>query len=277
MILLRTMARVLTFRKVIPSKLKKVIFARVSCDWIHSPKYRLNTSTKMTNAPNAIIRYYVKDALIAAPLDLKLRAESAGEVSLDDIMRECWRRWGDGEQGMPEDGLEKVCAELATIDLDDFFNATVRGTGDVPLRAALAAFGIQYNLRPAANSNDKGGKKGSETAATPLWRGAVLDDAAGRLVFKSVLNGGPAEAAGVAPGDIAVALDGVALTTANCDQRLRSYRDGEKLELVVFRGDDLMTMTIKLAEAPQDTCYLTIDADADETMNKLRQDWLQTT
>ena len=228
------------------------------------------------NAPNAIISYYAKGALIAATLDLKLRADSDGKVSLDDVMRECWSRWGDGAQGMPEDGLEAVCAELAAVDLEDFFHASIRGTGELPLRSALAAVGVQYNLRPATNSNDKGGKKGTEPSTTPLWLGATLGDAAGRLVFKSVLNGGPAEAAGIAPGDVAVALDGVALTTANCDKRLRSYRDGEKLELVIFRGQDLMTTTIKLAEAPEDTCYLTVDADASDEANALRQGWLQT-
>jgi predicted metalloprotease with PDZ domain len=228
------------------------------------------------NAPNAIISYYAKGALIATTLDLKLRADSDGEVSLDDVMRECWRRWGDGTQGMPEDGFESVCTELSAVDLEDFFNASVRGTGDLPLRSAFAAVGIKYNLRPAANNNDKGGKQDAKPATTPLWLGAMLADAGGRLVFKSVLNGGPAEAAGIAPGDVAVALDGVALTTANCDKRLLSYRDGEKLELVVFRGQDLMTTTIKLAEAPEDTCFLTVDADASDAANALRRGWLQT-
>jgi predicted metalloprotease with PDZ domain len=227
------------------------------------------------NAPNAIISYYVKGALIAATLDLKLRAESDGTVSLDDVMRECWRRWGDGQQGMPEDGFEAVCAELATVDLEDFLNAAVRGTGEVPLRSALASVGITYNLRPAADTNDKGGKQGKDIPTAPLWLGAITDAAAGKLVFKSVLNDGPAEHAGIAPGDIAVALDGVALTAANCDQRLRSYRDGEKLELVVFRGEDLLTTTIRLAEAPEDTCYLSIDQDADDIAKLRRQEWLQ--
>jgi predicted metalloprotease with PDZ domain len=228
------------------------------------------------NAPNAIISYYVKGALIAATLDLRLRAESDGKMSLDDVMRECWRRWGDGEQGMPEDGFEAVCAELASVDLEAFFDAAVRGTGDLPLRAALASVGINYNLRAATDTNDKGGKPGRDTATTPLWLGAMTTDAAGKLVFKSVLNGGPAERAGIAPGDVAVALDGVALTAANCNQRLRCYRDGEKLKLVVFRGEDLLTMTIKLAEAPQDTCYLSIDTDTDDKVTQRRQEWLQT-
>jgi predicted metalloprotease with PDZ domain len=228
------------------------------------------------NAPNAIISYYAKGALIAATLDLKLRADSDGDVSLDDVMRACWQRWGSGDEGMPEDGFESVCAELAHHDLDDFFDAAVRGTGDLPLPAMLATVGVQHHLRQSANRTDKGGKKKSGKRLSPLWLGASTGDSGGKLVFKSVLNGGPAEKAGVAPGDVAVALDGVAFTTANCDRRLRSYRDGETLELVVFRGVDLLTMKIKLADAPEDTCYLSIDDEAEMEVVARREDWLQT-
>jgi predicted metalloprotease with PDZ domain len=215
-------------------------------------------------------------ALIAATLDLKLRADSDGDVSLDDVMRACWQRWGSGDEGMPEDGFESVCAELARHDMNDFFDAAVRGTGDLPLPAMLATVGVQYHLRQSANRTDKGGKKKSGKRLSPLWLGASTGDSGGKLVFKSVLNGGPAEKAGIAPGDVAVALDGVALTTANYDRRLRSYHDGETLELVVFRGVDLLTMKIKLADAPEDTCYLSIDDEAEMDVVARREDWLQT-
>ena len=92
-----------------------------------------------------------------------------------------------------------------------------------------------------------------------------------------VLNGGPAEKAGVAPGDVAVALDGVAFTTANCDRRLRTYRDNETLELIVFRGEDLLSMKITLVNAPEDTCYLSVDDEADTEIVACRENWLQST
>ena len=226
------------------------------------------------NAPNAIISYYTKGALIAATLDLKLRAQSDGELSLDDIMRACWDRWGKDEQGMPEGGFESVCAELAGDGFEDFFEAAVRGTGELPLQAVLATVGVNYHLRQATSRTDKGGKKKSGKRLTPLWLGANLSVAGGKLTFSSVLNGGPAEQAGVAPGDVAVALDGVALTAANCDKRLRSFRRGETLELVFFRGDDLMTTSVTLVDAPENTCYLSIDEAADLATVARRDDWL---
>ena len=227
------------------------------------------------NAPNAIISYYAKGALIAATLDLKLRAETDGETTLDDVMRACWDRWGRGDEGMPENGFETVCKEVAGIDLDDFFDAAVRGTGELPLRAMLEQFGIKYYLRQAKNGADKGGKPAGRTQAQSLWLGANMRESAGKLVFASILNGGPAENSGVAPGDVAVALDGVALTAGNNRRRLKSYHDGDVLNLVVFRGDELITTRIRLAMAPENTCYLSIDDDADLGVVSRRNDWLQ--
>ncbi|MGI9271985.1 MAG: M61 family metallopeptidase [Woeseiaceae bacterium] len=229
------------------------------------------------NAPNAIISYYAKGSLIAATLDLKLRIETDGETTLDDVMRESWARWGSDDAGMPEDGFETVCKELVDVDLDDFFDAAIRGTGELPLRTMLEKFGIEYHMRQARDGSDKGGKPVRKTGVETLWLGANLSKSNGKLVFKSVLNGGPAEEAGIAPGDVAVALDGVALTAGNNRRRLKSYRDGDLLDLVVFRGDELITTQIRLAKAPEDNCYLRVDDDADIELMSRRNDWLQST
>ena len=88
------------------------------------------------------------------------------------------------------------------------------------------------------------------------------------------MNGGPAELAGVAPGDQAVALDGLLLTAANLDRRLRGYRDRDKTVITVFRGDELLTLPIKFQAAPQDTCYLDLDSDVELGTENLRVSWL---
>src|SRR5699024_12410652 len=43
------------------------------------------------NAPNAIVSYYSKGALVALALDLTLRQKSQHQVSLDDVMRVLWQ------------------------------------------------------------------------------------------------------------------------------------------------------------------------------------------
>ncbi len=201
------------------------------------------------NANNAVVSYYAKGALIALCLDLKLRNETAGRVSLDGVMKEAWSRWGETGEGMPEDGFERLCVEISGADLEDFFNATVRGTGELPLESLLKSHGVDYCLRCSMGAKDKGGKPSGDAHFPTVWLGAILGDRAGKPVFLSVDNGGPAEQAGVSPGDELVAI-------------------------TVFRGDELVSMRLKWAEAPTDTGYLLLDDEVEDAVNSRRGDWL---
>jgi len=226
------------------------------------------------NAANSIVSYYAKGSLIALSIDLKLRSETGGEASLDDVMRVAWDRWGETGAGMPEDGFEKLCAEVSGLDIGDFLDAAVRGTGELPLEPLLGSHGITYQLRRATGSKDKGGKAAGNGALPDAWLGADLVNRDGRTVFSVVHNGGPAEIAGVSPGDELVALDGLRISFAGAEARTRRYKAGDRSKLTVFRGDELMHLRLRWDEAPADTCFLTFDAEADETAVQLRSAWL---
>lgn len=226
------------------------------------------------NATNAIVSYYAKGALVALCLDLKLRNETDGRVSLDDVMREAWSRWGETGEGMPEDGFERLCIDVSGADLEDFFNATVRGTGELPLESLLHSHGVDYCVRRSSGGKDKGGKPSPENELPAVWMGATLAEHLGKPVFKAVMNDGPAETAGVSPGDELVALDGLRIDVAGCETRTRRYRPGDVSELTVFRGDELMSLRMKWAEAPTDTCYLVLNEEADDRAQSRRGNWL---
>ena len=228
------------------------------------------------NAGNAVVSYYAKGSLIALALDLKLRSETEGRVSLDDVMRACWEKWGETGAGMPERGLEEVSAEVSGLDLGDFFDAAVRGTGELALEHLLHEHGVDHCLRKSRGRKDKGGGKVAVDKLPAVWLGARLAVHGGNAVFASLTNGGPAECAGVSPGDELVALDGIRVKVSDSDTRIRRYRPGDKSELTVFRGDELLTLKLKWAEAPADTCYLLEDSNADATTVVYRNSWLGT-
>jgi predicted metalloprotease with PDZ domain len=221
------------------------------------------------NAPNAIISYYRKGALVALALDLMLRTSDRG--SLDAVMRTLWNRYGLRGIGVPEDGVENCVSEVAGADMHAFFDRYVRGTEDPPLGTLLEAFGIEWHLRAAANASDPGGKPA--TAPTPaIWLGARIGS---DLKLLNVFTGGPAERAGLAPHDVIVAIDGIRASIDAINALSMRRTPGESIGVHAFRRDELHVVELELTAAPLDTCYLSIKPDAAERAVTLRTGWLE--
>jgi len=226
------------------------------------------------SSSNFIISYYTKGSLIALALDLTIRKETEGEFSLDDVMQECWSMYGETGKGVPERGLESIARSVTGLELADFFDRFVRGTGDLPLHGLLKTIGVDLRLRQAIDAKDLGGKPVEGEGKSPPWLGAALTRKGGMSRFALVHAGSPAETAGIAPGDEAVALDGLRLTAGNLDSRLRDHHEGDHVTITVFREHNLMRHRVRLGSAPEDTCYLVPDPDVELAIENERDRWL---
>jgi len=228
------------------------------------------------NSPNAQVSYYLKGSLIALCLDLTIRQRSRGRKSLDDLMRALWQSYGQTGVGVPEDGVEKLAAEIAGSSLRGFFDRALRSTDELPLKALLANVGIALTSRPAESMSDAGGKPASLPPAKLGERvtlGArTAEDPAG-VKLTHVLDGGAAQAAGLAGSDVVVAIDGLKVSARNLEKRLAAFQPGETVPLHVFRRDELLEVQIEMRARPIDTCALTIVA-ADRAAANRRKAWL---
>ncbi|MEO1321039.1 MAG: PDZ domain-containing protein, partial [Pseudomonadota bacterium] len=193
-------------------------------------------------------------------------------TTLDDVMRECWRRFYLEGEGMPERGLEPVAAELSGLDLKAFFDVAIRGTEDIDLAALLKPFGLTLSLRAAAGKDDKGGK--SAENLPKAWCGVGMDPRDTARIAR-VLNGSPAAAAGVSAGDRLVAVDGTRCDSARLETLLQRHAPGDALGVTVFRGDQLREFSMTLVEPPTDTAWLARDDAADAAVRQRFADWLQ--
>jgi predicted metalloprotease with PDZ domain len=221
---------------------------------------------------NSGISYYTKGALIALALDLKLRRDSEGELSLDSIMRDFWRRYA--VQGVPEDGFETLVVERAGASFVAFFDAAVRGVADPPLADLLSAVGVELHMRASLGPEDKGGTEGPIEGRRPLGLGAGVRGVDGGLELLQVLDGGPAQQAGLQPKDVLVALDGLRVGEKNFKARLDRFSPGQTVVVTFFRGDELLSCPLELRSAPPDTCFLRIARDASSAAVSLREAWL---
>ncbi|MEO8740142.1 MAG: PDZ domain-containing protein [Casimicrobiaceae bacterium] len=222
------------------------------------------------NSPNAVVSYYAKGALVGLALDLTLRRDSG--ITLDDVMRELWRRFGATELGVPEGGVEAIAGELSGRDLAPWFERYVHGTAELPLAELLGFVGVNFNLRQATDARDKGGKAAKDTPPE-VWFGARIASVS-TLRLTHVLNGGPAERAGMAAGDVVVAIDGLRASAEVIERMLRTRTSGDVVVVHAFRRDELLNFRLELGAAPVDTCWLMPDDNATAPALAQRAAWL---
>ena len=219
------------------------------------------------NSPNANTNYYVKGALAALCLDLRLRRDS--KVTLDDVMRRLWERFGREGLGVPEGGLETEAAQLSGLELKPLFDQLLRSTDELPLESALADFGVKAELRACTSAIDDGGRTNARNPQP--WVGMRLRP--GETTVMHVLDDGPALAAGLSPGDQLVAIDGLRLSGPQWSRRLESLVPGTAIPVHYFRGDELFSTTLTPRSAPLDTWTFTLAEVGGETAER-RKRWI---
>ena len=100
----------------------------------------------------------------------------------------------------------------------------------------------------------------------PAEPGAYLTE------LSQVFDGGAAQKAGLAAGDIIFAIDGLRVTPENSDAALGRHRVGETVPVHAFRRDELHVLNVTLTAAKADAW--TLNVNEDRTGARARKRWL---
>ncbi len=226
------------------------------------------------NSPNATISYYTKGALVALALDLSLRHESRNQYTLDDVMRALWVKYGITEQRLGEHDFERLVVEITGHNFKAFFDDALRSTKDLSLSSLFEKIGIALEFLPAASMEDLGNCKSSASPIKPLLE-VRLKPATTEVQLAYVFAGSSAEAAGLAPNDVIVAVNGVRVDRARFEAVIANFSVGDEVIIHAFRRDELMTFTVVLQSGWLQVCTLHLTDNLSETQQKIFNDWLK--
>jgi len=207
------------------------------------------------NAPNAIVSYYAKGALLSLCMDAWIREASDGTRSLDDLMRDLWQRWQATGAGLAEDEPERRIAEFAGEAVAQRLATLLDATGDLPLQEALATLGVGLDWRARGGSDDAGTAAGAKRAGRP-WFGATLAPDGGGARLVQVFNGSPAERAGLAPNDVVVAVGGYRVDRTTLDGWLARHADLDTVSVHAFQRGRLVERSLPVEASAPDTAVL---------------------
>jgi predicted metalloprotease with PDZ domain len=209
---------------------------------------------QMHDKANAWISFYNKGEIVAALLDLAIRAET--ERSLDDVMRLLWRSYGQTGIGIEEGALEPAVAAIAGEELArDFFARYVDGTDPLPYEELLGRAAVAFD----------------SASGERLALGAKLEMKDGQLMIASVTPEGSAMEAGLLPGDELIAIGGRRTATPDDAERVfASLREGEAVSAVFARAALVETRPLVPRRDPHVSVSLRIGGES-----ALRDAWLR--
>ena len=88
-----------------------------------------------------------------------------------------------------------------------------------------------------------------------------------------VLEGGAAQRAGLAAGDVVVAIDGLKATSKTLEKRLSRFKPGDRVRLHFFRRDELADREISLQPRRSTRASVSVTA-SDAAARRRRETWL---
>ncbi|MBI2381155.1 MAG: M61 family metallopeptidase [Gammaproteobacteria bacterium] len=193
-------------------------------------------------ANNASVNIYDQGELVSLALDLEIRARTGNKKGLQDVHRLLFQRFPAARQGYSEADVLGLLKEVSGADFAEFWAEHVRGVKELPLANLLAAAGLE--LKYEADKDDK-------SKAEAAFTGLKTQVKEGMLKLELVQRDSPAWKAGLAAGDQLLAIDSFRVDPAKAEARLKQLKPGQRVELSVFRGDELKTLSLTPTAMPR--------------------------
>lgn len=207
------------------------------------------------NASNSRISYYVKGALVGMLLDAQIRLNTQDKYSLDDCMRELWKR--HRETGYTNEDFSKIVQELAGQSLSDWLDDQLSSTKELDYQIYLDAYGLTWKPKDPPKTNapetQKEPNPESQKPATVAHFGLELSNVSGKAQVDKVLRGGSAGHAGLQVGDELIALDGYRIGAEQWAERVGMLRVGQDTKVLLSRRGKILELPLKILPEAFDT------------------------
>ncbi|MBM4169987.1 MAG: M61 family metallopeptidase [Ignavibacteria bacterium] len=207
---------------------------------------------------NAESDYYDKGSDISLLLDLEIRHRSANKHSLDDVMRELYRRFPWNGTGYTVDDFQKIAERFAGSSLNEFFASFVHGTAPLEWERGLSYVGLDVHAKLDSGQ---------------AYLGIHMADRGDRTLLTRVVAGSPAHQAGLNADDELVALNGYRVRSQDVTARLADFKPGGVVTITVFRDDRLREFRVTLSTPPVPSYTVSKSKTATPLQKSIFESW----
>ncbi len=216
------------------------------------------------DAGNSSYSYYTKGMLIGVLLDLELRASTDGKSSTDTVYAELWERYLATGDGLTPKELREVFVRQAGsggAQVEKIFADYVSGLEEIDYDRYLEHAGYRLSVK----EKNVGGYLCAGISEPGRERLARLE---------RVEIGSPADRAGLATGDVLVAVDGLRVFGNDAHRHLHALEPGSRHELTVYRGDRLLRRRVTMGKKGKEVTRIVEVENPTQKQLDVRKAWL---
>ncbi len=209
------------------------------------------------NAPNAIVSYYTKGALLAFVLDIEIRQRSNDEQSLDDVLKLIWSHYQ--QDGLENDTVQKVVEQLTKSDFSQFFDDYLYGVTELPLVEAFSYAGVECVFSHKKDDLSDFGiniNKEGEFA-----------------IISHVFDGTCAQSSGLYVGDQIMSIDNIKVQAKDLPSTIDSYTQGSVIQVGILRDELLIELSVTIIQSDKTFCTLSIADNQDLKTQERQSKW----
>lgn len=233
----------------------------------------------VSNFRNTYVNYYFKGAVAALLLDIELRRLTRERYSLDDVIRELYRRTYAEQpvenyflkgNGYTERDVREVVRDLAGVEAELYLLWLIDSREEWEYADPLARVGVKIR-------RGREPKEG-ESERRQVFTGMIMPERKHGshefVTLTNVLPNSPAEASGLSAGDTIIAIDGERVDADTMTPVLELKIPGDMLHITAFRGSRLLTFTLCTTEHDTRPFRMELNKDATTAQKKARKKWL---
>lgn len=172
--------------------------------------------------PYSRVSYYTLGTRIGLLLDLKMRAETKGKISLDDLFSDLNQNVFGENRGVAEEELQTRVETLTKGAFGEFFTSYVYGTEKIDYEAFFAPFGLYLDVY---SREDRPWYKIGITRTSDSEVGLHID---------GVIPGSDAARAGISAGDIITGINGDSISAFDSEDFFYAFREGKSFKAKVL-------------------------------------------
>jgi len=221
----------------------------------------INFFNRSENAQNTTISYYDKGFALCLLLDLKIRYETDGRKSLDDLMRTLYNKYHiKMGRGFKDEEFRDECAKICGCSLNDIFTyaSTVN---KIDYQKYLEPFGLSIDTTPKVMPD--------------CWFGATYRDLDKKIVVSSVEWNSPSYNADLSAQDTIISVNGKKVDRNGLKEIIKKSKEGDKLLLLISNRTQKKEISITLQAKRERSFKINQKEKLSLQQKKLLEGWLK--